>query len=44
MDGGGAISFADSYTGPKAMFKIPFDAKKANPEAATRLLESIGIG
>lgn len=42
MEADGNIRFNDSYTGAKAMFTLPIDASKANPEAVKALLEDIG--
>lgn len=39
----GEISFVDGYDAPHAMFTIPLDPGKADPEAAKQLLESIGL-
>lgn len=39
MDSDGNIRFNDSYTGVKAMFTVPFDKEKANPEAVNELLK-----
>lgn len=38
----GAISFNESYTGTKALFEIPLDKSKANPDAVNALLEKHG--
>lgn len=39
----GSISFTDGVKGPRALFTLPLDAANADPEAAARLLEEIGI-
>lgn len=39
----GAISFKESYTGTKALFEIPLDKAKANPDAVKALLEKHGF-
>lgn len=39
IDDDGNIDFNDSYTGVKAIFTIPMDSSKANPEAVKNLLE-----
>lgn len=39
----GAISFKETYTGTKAMFEIPLDKSKANPEAVKALFEKHGF-
>ena len=38
----GVISFNKSYTGTKAMFELPLDKSKADPEAVKSLLEKHG--
>ncbi len=42
MNEDGTIVFAESYTGERAMFTLPVDPSRADPEAAAALLESIG--
>ena len=39
----GAISFNESYKGEKALFEIPLDKSKANPDAVNALLEKHGF-
>lgn len=39
----GEISFASGFDKPHALFTIPLDPKKANPEAAKKLLDSISL-
>ncbi|RCX12320.1 hypothetical protein DFR58_1226 [Anaerobacterium chartisolvens] len=39
----GDISFAEGFTKPHAMFTLPLDPQKADPGAASKLLESTGI-
>lgn len=39
MSDDGSIKFSDSFKGAHALFEIPIDKSKANPEAAKRLLE-----
>ena len=39
MDEAGNIDYRDDYTGIRAMFKLPLDPEKADPEAAARFLE-----
>ena len=36
----GSISFNESYTGAKAMFIVPIDKSKANPEAVERFISN----
>ena len=43
MESDGNIRFNDSYTGIKAMFTVPFDQSKANPEAVKKLFEENGL-
>lgn len=39
----GAISFADNYAGPRALFELPLDESKADPDAVAALLENLNI-
>jgi len=39
----GAISFNESYTGTKALFEVPLDKSKADPDAVKALLEKHGF-
>ncbi len=39
----GEISFASGFDKAHALFKIPFDPKKADPAAAKKLFDSIGL-
>lgn len=39
MNPDGTFEFAESYNGFKAMFRIPLDTSKSNPEAANELLK-----
>lgn len=39
MNSDGTFNFAESYSGFKAMFKLPLDPSKADPEAANELLK-----
>ena len=39
----GTIEFKDSYKGVKALFEIPLDKSKANPEKAAEYLKSLEI-
>ncbi len=39
----GTISFTESYTGVKALFEVPLDKSKANPDAVKALLEKHGF-
>lgn len=39
MEADGTIQFQESYTGIKAMFTVPLDPSKANPEAVKKLLQ-----
>lgn len=39
----GEIAFNNGFTKPHAMFTLPLDPAKANPEAVNRLLESAGV-
>lgn len=43
MDQDGAIAFADSYTGPQALFTLPLDESLANPAAVQAFLDSTGM-
>lgn len=40
----GTIDFNESYTGVKALFEIPLDKSKANPEKAAEIAEQISRG
>lgn len=40
----GAIAFADGFEGPRALFTLPLDAGKANPDAVAAFFESSGLG
>ena len=42
MDGDGSIRFADSYKGDGAIFTVPFDKSKADPQKASEVLKGIG--
>lgn len=42
MKADGSILFQDSYKGMKAMFTVPIDPSKANPQAVQKFLEDIG--
>lgn len=39
----GTISFNESYNGTKALFEVPLDESKADPEAVKALLEKHGF-
>lgn len=39
----GSISFVDSYEGPCALFTIPLDESKADPEAVAKFFEESGF-
>ncbi len=39
----GTITFAEGYTGLGTMFTLPVDPSRADPEAAMKLLEDIGV-
>lgn len=39
----GSISFMEDYDGPHALFTIPLDESKANPEAVARFFEETGF-
>ncbi len=43
MNENGEISFAEGFDKPHAMFTLPLDPAKADPDAAGKLLESAGI-
>ncbi len=43
LSANGEISFAEGFVAPHAIFTLPLDSAKANPDAAKSLLESIGI-
>ncbi|MDP4108977.1 MAG: hypothetical protein Q8878_03000 [Bacillota bacterium] len=43
MNGSGDIEFVKEFDKPHAMFTLPFDPKKADPAAVSKLLKSIGI-
>lgn len=43
MNENGEISFTDGFVKPHAMFTLPFDEKKADPDAVSRFMESAGI-
>lgn len=40
----GTIAFCDDYTGPHALFELPLDPAKADPEAVEAFLEENPIG
>ena len=42
MEADGSIRFQDSYEGVKAMFTLPMDPSKADPQAVQKLLNDIG--
>lgn len=39
----GEIAFADGFTKPHAIFTLPLDSEKADPDAVRQLLESQGV-
>lgn len=43
MEEDGTITFAEGMKGPRALFTLPLDAAKADPQAVEQLLESIGL-
>lgn len=43
MNDDGSISFTDGVSGPHALFTIPLDASKADPDAAAQFLADLGI-
>ncbi len=43
MDADGKIKFRDDCEGAKAIFTLPIDKSKADPERAQEILESIGL-
>jgi hypothetical protein len=43
MSANGEISFAEGFSAPHALFTLPLDSSKANPDAVNKLLASNGI-
>lgn len=43
MDADGSIRFNENYTGIKALFTLPMDKSKADPEKAKALLDETGL-
>ncbi len=39
----GTISFAENFTAPHALFELPLDESKADPDAVSALMESLNI-
>ncbi len=44
VDGNGAVSFCDDFTGVQAMFELPLDPAKADPAAVEAFLEENDMG